>query len=365
MFKMRIGDAIADTLIDSVSSAIQESSEEAEAAAAIRKSESNRHDTLKSIVFMLTHNIGIDRTIKKQIAKLFSEVEQEQISLFSIEDKIDTAYKLLSENSPENFFIDIDSIFCNRVTAMQIYMYICFVYMRLNSEDAILPAHIHNFYLIKKNFRFSRAELAECYGVLAKMAESDTDDMANLFEELTSEENIAKIESENPALVYIEPEEDDVADEEATVANISENPLEDIKALYSQCLTAAADDSNEVKKHLFLADSNPDFVMKAVKLYAKDCVGEEAIFVYDDTFMKSCKDGFLLTNKNLFIGSSGKLSAKIPLSEINFIDVSVSTFIYKIKVNSAEISSAQILKNGTIALANLLKEAIPLAMQIK
>ncbi|MBQ4378320.1 MAG: hypothetical protein II821_03880 [Treponema sp.] len=389
-FKANIGWSLADSLLGAISDAIEDKNAEQKARSLAENTEQNKQDMLKALVFFITHNIGINRTIKKAIADLFSEAYQERISLFSIEDKINSVYEMVINKSPADFFTEIESIYFDRDNVKAIYLYLCLLYIQFDSEQEILPAHPHNLYLIKKYFRLTHEELAECYGLIGKISDQDIDDIADTFEELTSEEKISEIENKYPSLLDAEEEsykndknnsihnstkqekiEEDESEDESEIyesvfeSTTFENPIEEIKNLYNKAIYEAGDNSSDFGKHVFLADSNPEFVMNAVRTYAKDCVGEEAILVFDDTFTKSCKDGFLLTNKNIFIGLGGKIKAKLPLCEINFIDVSFKTFATSIKINTTEIFSEQILKKGTIALANLLKEIIPIAMQIK
>ena len=373
-FKANIGWSLADSLLGAISDAIEDKNAEQKARSLAENTEQNKQDMLKTLVFFITHNIGINLTIKKVIADLFSEAYQEQISLFSIEDKINSAYEMVINRSPADFFIEIESIYCDRDNVKAIYLYLCLLYIQFDSKQEILPAHSHNLYLIKKYFGLTHEELAECYGLIGKISDQNIDDIADTFEELTSEEKISEIENKYPSLLDVEEESyksdknnsiHKSTDKEKSKEEISEiyesvsesttfeNPIEEIKNLYNKALYEASDNSSDFGKHVFLADSNPEFVMKVVRTYAKDCVGEEAILVFDDTFTKSCKDGFLLTNKNIFIGLGGKIKAKLPLSEINFIDVSFKTFATSIKINTTEIFSEQILKKGTIALAKL------------
>ena len=314
---------------------------------------------LKTLVFMVGNNIALDRSIKKSIASVLSTIYDEKISLFAIEEQIDSAYSKLKGENLKQFFSEISAINTDREQTCFMYVVIMLLYMQLSDENVVLPVHTYNLALIKKFFAISRSELAQCYSALGEKLEKDTDDIADVFEKLTSAASIKEIESENPTLVYEEDKE------RLPAPSICDNPREEITKLYYQSMSESGSAGDDFKKHVCLAEQNPDFIKKVLNLYAKDCTGEDAILVFDNTFTRNCKNGLFLTNKNIYIGARGKLKEKIPLSDVKFIDVQASALINKVKINTAEIESEQLLKHGTIAFGNLLQKIIPLAMQIE
>ena len=307
MFKLRLGDAIADGVINSFSSAMQKHAADQAEQEEIAQQESNRLDMLKTMVFMVSYNMELERSGKKAIANALSQLYDEEISLFSIEDQIDDAYSQIKGTNPKTFFSGIVSITNDRYCAAIIYTYMLYMYTELIAKEAITPAHIYNMYLIKKYFLMQRSELAECYKALAGIVQKDTDDIADMFEKLTCEAAIESLKSENLSLTYEE-------------SNIQENvEIEDsekqIEAFYYQAISEAGENMDDFKKHVNLADKRPDMIAKAVKTYAKDCIGENAILIFDNTWTLNCKNGFVLTNKNIYIGSGGKLKQCIPLAD--------------------------------------------------
>ena len=374
-FKATIGHNLANGVMDSLSEAIANNAAENSAREEAKKANSYKNDLLKTLVFMPGNNTVLERSAKKTIAEYLSGVCEESVSLFSIEDKIDLAYEKINADGPRKFFSEIRAINSDREQVVAIYTCVLILYEELANSEKVLPAHIYNMALIKHFFALTRKELTECYDAVAKANEADIDDIADLFESMTSEEAIKAIEAANPTLVYTEDEaedEDEIEDEEPEVEeeppqetsepDVCANPREEIERLYYEALKEAGTAGKDFKDKVCLADSNPYFVSKAVNLYAKDCVGEDALLVFDNTWTKNFKNGFLLTNKNLYIGQGGRLKAKIALEQIKFIDMPAND--YKIVVNTTDFPANMILPEGATALANYLVKVIPLAMQI-
>ena len=68
MFKLRLGDAIADGVINSFASAMQKHAADQAEQEEIAQQESNRLDMLKTMVFMVSYNMELERSSKKAIA---------------------------------------------------------------------------------------------------------------------------------------------------------------------------------------------------------------------------------------------------------------------------------------------------------
>ena len=252
------------------------------------------------------------------------------------------------------------------------------LYIDLGNNKTVLPAHAYNLSLIKRLLKLSRSELAECYDIMAEKWSKDTDDIADVLEEWTSDENIKTLEAENPNFVYVEPKQELIeeakpeaesqAEDKETDGEeeeVYEDPKSAIAQLYYEALKESGSDADYFSSSVFLADQNPNAVRKAVANYARNCGEEDAVLVFDDTLMKSGKSGLLLTNEFLYIGSSGRQKARIALPDINFLDVEASLLIKKVIINSFDVETDQLMKKGTIAFANLLEAVIPIAMQIK
>lgn len=375
IFKARMGARLADAVMDSFSGADDIDSAEIERSQNYDDDEQdakcnvNKSDMLRTLVFLMGNNHSLERNDKKAIAKRLSFIYDEDISLFSIEDKIDEAYGETKTKNAKKYFDGMDEILYDREQAAIAYMLVLCLYDELESSESSTPAYTYNLALIKRTLEMKRSELTVCYQFAGQVLKMDTDDVADKFEEITSDEYMKKLEEENPSFIRVEEKEElpppvpTPAPQQATP--VCENPRGEISKLYYEAMAGAGSNNVDFSKHVFLADDKPDFVLKAVKSYAKGCVGEDVILVFDNTFTKNCKNGLLLTTKNLYIGSCGLLIAKIPLADVNFIDVKIGALTNVVKINAVEMQSEQILNDGTRALGNLLQKIIPLAMQIE
>lgn len=373
IFKAQIGARLADAVMDSFAGDGSDASYESEHIKSSDDTQDekcivNRSDMLRTLVFLMGNNHSLERSDKKVIAKYLSGMYTEEISLFSIEDKIDEAYEETKGKSAKEFFTEMDDILYDRDQAALTYACVLFLYSHLESSDSFSPAYEYNLSLIKRALEIKRNELAVCYKFFGEAEEMDTDDVADKFEELTSDEAMKKLEEEHPEFIRVEVKKElppPPEPEPLPAPTVCENPREEITKLYYESMAAAGNNNVDFSKHVFLADDKPDFVIKAVKAYGKGCVGEDIILVFDNTFTKNCKDGLLLTTKNIYIGSGGILVAKIPLADVNFIDIKIGTFTNVVKINNTSMDSTQILNDGTKAFANFLQKIIPLAMQIE
>ncbi|MBO6131331.1 MAG: hypothetical protein J6P28_05125 [Treponema sp.] len=385
-FKATLGARIADAVVDSFSDSGDGASSEVERISTDAEDGQNercpinRNDMLRTLVFLMGNNRNLERSDKKTIAQCLSGMYGEDISLFSIEDKIDEAYKAANSQTAKEYFADMNEIDYDREQAVLSYTTVLLLFAGVTEEDSVSSAYAYNLALIKRALKMERKELAVCYKFAGEELEMDTDDAADKFEEVTSDEAIKKIEEENPSFVRVEvkkelpppsePASSPVLDqspvpEQDPAPVVCENPRGEITKLYYEAMAEAGKNNVDFSKHVFLADDKPDYVLKAVKSYAKGCVGEDVILLFDNTFTKNCKNGLLLTTKNIYIGYSGILLAKIPLPDVNFIDVKVATFSNVVIINKIEMQSEQVLNDGTKALARLLQKIIPLAMQIE
>ena len=350
VFKANIGWSLADSMMGSISNAIEKNAAEQQARAQAEKEESDKNDMLKTLVFMVGNNIPLDRTGKKAIASVLSEVQDENISLFSIEDKIDAAYSDIQTKNPKQFFANIAAINSDRGQVCLMYLVTLLIYTKLSDDNAALPAHAYNLSLIKHFFGITRTELANCYGALGKQLNKDTDDIADVFEELTSEESIKAIERENPTLVYSETKE--------ALPAPNTSPKEEVEKLYRSTVQGSDSDFTD---RFSLADSNPKKAIAAVNAYAKNCKGEEILVFYDDSAFGNGKVVFLLTNKKLYICNSFEKPQEIALADISTISGTEKAAIY---VNRIKISTILIKEEKKQLVCEFLEKAIPLAIKI-
>ena len=356
VFKANVGWNLADSAMGAISDAIDKNAKEQEARAIAAKEQQDKNDMLKTLVFMVGNNIELDRTGKKAIAQTLSDIYGENISLFSIEDKIDASYSEIKNDSPKQFFANIKSIQSDREQVCLMYLVVMVLYMGLSDEKLVLPAHVYNLSLIKQFFAVSRSELAQCYSAVSEKINKDVDDIADVFEELTSDESIKKIEAENPYLVY--------DDTKLLSENESLNPKEEVEKLYYSCIQDVNGDE-EFKKRFFLADENPKKVLAAVNAYAKNCKGEEILALYDDSAFGNGKVGFLLTNKKLYVCNTFEKPQEIELSKIEVISATTKKMNSFISVNNISIDTALCSEVGQSIVSTFLQKVIPLAKQIE
>ena len=356
VFKANVGWNLADSAMGAISDAIDKNAKEQEARAIAAKEQQDKNDMLKTLVFMVGNNIELDRTGKKAIAQTLSDIYDENISLFSIEDKIDASYSEIQNESPKQFFANIKSIQSDREQVCLMYLVVMVLYMGLSDEKLVLPAHVYNLSLIKQFFAVSRSELAQCYSAVSEKINKDVDDIADVFEELTSDESIKKIEAENPGLVY--------DDTKLLSENESLNPKEEVEKLYYSCIQDVNGDE-EFKKRFFLADENPKKVLAAVNAYAKNCKGEEILALYDDSAFGNGKVGFLLTNKKLYVCNTLEKPQEIELSKIEVISATTKKMNSFISVNNISIDTALCSEVGQSIVSTFLQKVIPLAKQIE
>lgn len=202
VFKANVGWRLADGVVGSISDAIEKNAMETAIRQQAEKEQVDRDDMLKAIVFMVGNKVEVDRNTKKGIASMLSTIYDKNISLFSVEEEIDTLYSQLQSQNLEEYFSSIEAINTDRRQVCFMYEVVMLLYMGLDNEGEVLPAHSYNLALIKRFFRINRSELAECYAIVAEKIEMDTDDVADFFEELISEEAVKKIEGENPHIAY-------------------------------------------------------------------------------------------------------------------------------------------------------------------
>lgn len=356
VFKAHIGYNLADSALDAVSNAIEKNASEAAERERIEKETQNKNDMLKTLVFMVGNNITLDRSGKKAISNALSTIYDENISLFSIEDKIDVAYSELKSKNIKQFFTNIFAINNDRQQTCFMYVVIMLLYMELSNQETVLPIHAYNLSLIKRFFSMDRTELSECYKLLGEKLEKDIDDIADIFEELTSEESIKKFETENPTLIY---EEEKLPD-----PSTCENPKGEVEKIFYETTNEVSGDE-EFKNRFYLADSNTKKILAAVHAYAKNCQDEEILVGYDDSSFGNGKVGFLLTNIKLYICNSFEKPQEIELASIKEINANPKKLNSFITVNEYQISTSMLNQKGTEIVCKFLQKSIPFAEQVK
>lgn len=359
VFKANLGWNLADSVMGSISNAIEKNAEENEARQKAVKEQSDKNDMLRTLVFLVGNKTALDRIAKKSIATVLSTIYEENISLFSIEEEIDSMHSELESQNLRQYFSNISAINSDREQTCMMYVVILLLYMQLSDGNIALPVHAYNLCMIKRFFGIDRKELAECYAVLAEKIQRDTDDVADVFEELTSEESIKKIEAENPTPIY-----EEIKDTISSSAVVCENPKKSIEEIYATSIEEGKEDE-DLENRLILADSNPKKVIAAVNAYAKNCKGEDILALYDDSIFGNGKVGFLLTNKKLYSCNSFEKPQELELNSISKITATPKSLNSFITVNDIQIDTAMLGKKGTETVCSFLQKAIPVAMQIE
>lgn len=372
----RIGDAIADgfinafiakpenTRLDSVES---ENTETWRITNYLNFQEKNieQENILRIFVFMLAKNVNLGRELKKYIAGLLSDLYHKKISLFSIEEQLDSLCLECNENSPIVFFEPIEDIRYDSDFTIGIYLIVLNIFAMLITEEKLMPAHIYNLYLIRKYFLMDRSKLNECYTLLSEAFQQDVDDVADMFEQFSNEDAIESLKENDPSLNYEDIDVIESCTQQKTIAvvEVVEDYMEQIQDIYYQ-IGNNAKYADDFYKRVCLADKRPDMIDRAVQTYARNCIGENAILIFDDTLSLNCKSGFLLTNKAIYVGLSGKLVKYIPLADVTFLDAKIGFLTNELIINDTKIQTEQI-SGGTVALCDLLEKIIPLAMKVK
>lgn len=94
--------------------------------------------------------------------------------------------------------------------------------------------------------------------------------------------------------------------------------------------------SNEFKDYVYILDENKEKLEKAKNTYASYTDIEIPLIMYNDTVTNSAKDGFVLTNINLYAHSAFDKNIKIPINEISSITLQNTNLVvndYKITLS--------------------------------
>lgn len=94
--------------------------------------------------------------------------------------------------------------------------------------------------------------------------------------------------------------------------------------------------SNEFKDYVYILDENKEKLEKAKNAYASYTDIETPLIMYNDTVTNSAKDGFVLTNINLYAHSAFDKNIKIPINEIGSITLQNTNLVvndYKITLS--------------------------------
>lgn len=151
-------------------------------------------------------------------------------------------------------------------------------------------------------------------------------------------------------------------------SNIEDNTsdkIKEIEELYYDSIQRMND--IEYANRLVLPDMKPQVIQLAVGTYAKECVGENALLLYANDAGCSGKEGFFITNKKLYVSSSGLFSKpqSIPLKNIVSIECQLKN--YCIKVNDIKLKLPYFYSKPEIItdLFELLQKVIPLAIEVE
>lgn len=85
---------------------------------------------------------------------------------------------------------------------------------------------------------------------------------------------------------------------------------------------------------LILTSENPTKLSNALQTYAKLEENETTLILYDDTLLGSGKDGFLITNKNVYTHKPFAEAHKIAIDDIKIVCGNTEVFFYKLNICS-------------------------------
>lgn len=107
------------------------------------------------------------------------------------------------------------------------------------------------------------------------------------------------------------------------IQTIDKSKFNYIKELYDKI----NEYSNEFKDYVYILDENKEKLQKAKNAYANYTDNEIPLIMYNDTVTGSAKDGFILTNYNLYAHSTSDKKIKIPINEITSLTLQQSNLI--------------------------------------
>lgn len=180
-----------------------------------------------------------------------------------------------------------------------------------------------------------------------------------VFNQVSLEKKLAveakKIRDEEQVDILIEDKSNNV-DKEIYKENTNYIPdvyvsYETLEALYYKKCSISSD----FKEQIFLANRSPDVLKKVVDSYAKVSKDEIPILIFDNTAFKSAKDGFLLTNKRLYIHNMWEKTIVINNSDITFLILKKGLMSTTIIVNDTRIDLNVIYGKSKDSLFDLLK----------
>lgn len=212
------------------------------------------------------------------------------------------------------------------------------------------------------------AQKAKILGTASETPKEKVEEVKELKEVKAAEEvkeikTEERIEAAPPASVQEETKEQAKEEVPEPAPKVYENPKEEFEVLFYDVVQKAAND--DFTQRFLLADKNPKKILAAVKAYAKNCAGENALLMYDDSTFGNGKVGMLLTNKKMYVGNSFETPVEIELSSIRAISATPKSLNSFIMVNEVKIDTAFLNKTTTVLLSDFLQKAVPLAMQIQ
>lgn len=198
--------------------------------------------------------------------------------------------------------------------------------------------------------------------------------------EKKAREKLEQESEENITAENIQDEDEDPAQELPAPAE-QENPaytsaqFEEIKSLcydllpkFGEGAATSLDKKNRMKmlaERLILADEAPEKILAAKESFAKNCKDDIPLLMYDETLRKNGTQGFLLTNKKLYIGNAYEEPAEIDLSEIHTVESQAKILSSFITINGIKFETSTLLKKQLPLMTDFLQKAIPLAMKVE
>ncbi len=116
-----------------------------------------------------------------------------------------------------------------------------------------------------------------------------------------------------------------------------------------------------LENRFILAETNQRKLQNALASYVQLETGEEAIILYDDTLLGGARDGFVVTNKNVYIHNMFSETIKLPIRNIRTFGVKETDIL--IDLNS--VSTAMANDDSRKDMVSLLKDIIPVGYAAK
>ncbi|PAF45713.1 hypothetical protein [Helicobacter sp. 11S02629-2] len=144
----------------------------------------DREDTLWTLVYIASNEHVLSKRHTRLIAEIMVDVDS-SFDAWSNENEMISIYNKIGQLEG-NIFDKILSFRTDREKIKIMFTYGVLLFLAMGASDIIAPINKMNLLRIKNRFRFSKAELGDCYKVVAKVCEVDMYDLAESLESMIS-----------------------------------------------------------------------------------------------------------------------------------------------------------------------------------